>query len=93
MIVVNVISGGVWDDEVGGVDGWRVGGLGMSRQGGRIGAVTAVGWGILTSKADVGVFSKGGGWSRSGLDDVRRRDLSVDKAVEDPGTRERLCFY
>lgn len=31
----------------------------MSRQGGRIGAVTAVGWGILTNKADVGVFSKG----------------------------------
>jgi len=34
-------------------------GLGVSRQGGRIGAVTAVGWGILTSKADVGVYSKG----------------------------------
>ncbi len=83
----------VQDREVGAVDGWRVRELGLSRQGGRIGAVTAVGWGILTSKADVGVFSKGGGWSRSGLEDVRSRDLSVDKAVEDPGTRERLCFY
>jgi len=39
------------------------------------------------------VFSKGRGWSRSGLEDVRSRDLSVDKAVEDPGTRERLCSY
>ncbi len=93
LVVMKAVYEAMWDGEVGAVDGWGVGGLGVSRQGGRIGAVTAVGWGILTSKADVGVFSKGGGWSRSGLDDVRRRDLSVDKAVEDPGTRERLCFY